>query len=63
MEDRYISLLLAAAIGAGSFEVYSQHEHVPEDYYPTTPIEQVEVPYITGSYVGLRTFPYNYGTP
>ena len=63
MGNNCIPILLAAAIAAGSFEAYTQHEHVPEDFYPTTRVVEVDVAYITGSYVDFRRFPFDYGAP
>src|SRR5947208_2212705 len=48
MGNNYIPLLLAMALAAGSFEAYTHQDDVPEDFYPTTKIVEVDRPYITG---------------
>jgi hypothetical protein len=61
-KDKIIIGGLVLTIGAGIFEGNARHEHVPETFYRTTPVIQTEVPYITGSYVDMRTFQYDWGS-
>ncbi len=53
---------LIFGMGCGLITETARHEHVPETYYPTTPVVQKEVPYITGSYVDMRRFQFDWGS-
>ncbi len=60
--DKMIIGTLVFGIGVGVFSKHARHEHVPETFYVTTPFVQAEVPYVTGSYLDMRRFHYDWGS-